>query len=1295
MKRTLIVLLSLITVNAIQAQIPISRKGETQRQGNIRTIVWKGIHSQSFSEAGRAEFLYFEGAIYNPTQDYLPTYFEKIKIGNDAGDIAVTLSDPVFEEFTEKEQKLIKSPALISTDIIIRSDIGYERKQSFALIELIPIRRNAATGKYEKLVSFGLDISTMPAANKLPSTGAMAYASNSVLASGEWYKIGVTSNGIYKISYDFLEQLGINVDAIDPRNLKIFGNGGGMLPEANSIYRYDDLFENAIFIAGENDGKLDPSDYILFYGEGPTEWKYQPSSQRFIHKTHLYADTTFYFITVETGSQGKRIANQASSILTPSHTVVTFDDFAFHELNAVNLIKSGREWYGEEFNAQSSFNFTFTFPNIDLSTPVHVTGNIVGRSEVPSEFRIASGTASVSLNPSPVSTNCYYCDFANPASGNFTFSPTGPVINLSVSKQTPSANGWLNYLEVNARRQLIMSGDQMLFRDKNSVGSGNIAEFNIGSSSAIQVWEITDPLLPRNQSLFPTSSVFQFTLAADTLREFIAFTGNSYLTPYAFGAVANQNLHGLGPVDMIIVSHPDFLQQANTLADLHTEEDNLTVIVVTPNQIYNEFSSGSQDICGIRDFVKMFYNRASTPEEIPRYLLLFGDGSYNNKAGSKNGNTNFIPCYQSPNSLSITESHVSDDFYGLLDDNEGGWIGNDLVDIGIGRFPVRNLTEAKNAVNKVLQYVGKGKQDFNCTAINTSPYRDWRNVVCFIGDDQDGGLHQTQANQLATFLDTNYTDLNIDKIFLDAFPQQATPGGQRYPDAVDAINNRFRKGALIINYTGHGGEVGLAHERIIGISQINEWDNFNNLPLFVTATCEFSRWDDPERTSAGEYTFLNPKGGSIALLTTTRLVYASPNFVLNQNFYNIAFEELNGEMPRLGDLYRLTKAASGSSVNNRNFTLLGDPALMLAYPKEKVYTTQINGNSILSNPTDTIKALSVVTISGYIGDENGNKLNSYNGILYPTVFDKAKNITTLSNDGLTDSPPMTFSLQKSILYKGKVNVTNGDFTFSFIVPKDIDFLYGNGRISYYAENGSIDASGAYERFIVGGVTANPPNDVTGPEIELYMNDEKFVTGGTTDENPLIYAVIKDSSGVNTTGSGIGHDLTANLDNNTDKSIVLNDYYETELNSYKEGSVRYPFSNLPEGRHTLQLKVWDVYNNSSTASTEFIVAKSAKLALDHVLNYPNPFTTKTSFYFEHNQACDLMDVQVQVFTISGKLVKTINTYVSTEGFRSEPIEWDGTDDFGDKIGRGIYIYRVKVRSEDGSTAEKFEKLVILN
>jgi hypothetical protein len=841
-----------------------------------------------------------------------------------------------------------------------------------------------------------------------------------------------------------------------------------------------------------------------------------------------------------------------------------------------------------------------------------------------------------------------------------------------------------------------MAGNEMNFRYLDTANTGGNRRFEISNPSAgLKIWNVSDHNNVYEQEYINTNNKIEFTnsITSGSLSEFIAFNSNGYQSATFSGKVDNQNLHSLTNLDYIIITHPDFTSEAERLADFHSTKDNLRSAVVNVKQIFNEFSGGAQDAAGIRDFLRMLYERATTSTDIPRYVLLMGDGSYDLKERIAN-NTNYITTFQSNESLSLLSSYTSDDFYGCLDPNEGTFNSAELIDIGLGRFPVRTLEEAREMVDKVITYstVGTINDQTFCAGSNSTRLGDWRNVLCFIADDQDNNLHQRQSERIINIVQQNFPVYNVDKIVSDAYQQVSTPGGLRYPDVNDAITKRTEKGALLMNYTGHGGELGWAAEAILNNDMINSWRNTNNLPAFVTATCEFSRYDDPQRTSAGEFVLLNATGGGICLFTTVRLAFAIDNELINSDMMGHMFRPLNGEMPRAGDILRLSKR---DNPGNRNITLLGDPALRLAYPKYNVTTTAIEETGT-GNTLDTLSALSRVTVKGKVTDANGNALTNFNGVVYPTIYDKSSKIYTLVNDqnGNDVSKPDSFNLRKNILYKGKASVVNGEFSCSFIVPKDISFQYGTGRLSYYAHNGEDDAQGFSENFQIGGSSANALNDAKGPEIKLFMNDENFIYGSITNSTPSIYAILFDSSGINTVGNGIGHDITAIVDGNPQQLFVLNDFYESDMDSYQKGRVRYRLDALDEGSHTLTFKAWDINNNSSETTTEFIVASSAGLALERVLNYPNPFTTRTNFMFEHNKPCTGMAIQVQIFTVTGKLVKTIDAYQVCEGFRNTPLEWDGKDDFGDQLAKGVYIYRLRIRTAEGETAQKTERLVLL-
>jgi len=1275
---------------------------------NAFRIKWKAVENVGLPNGESKKVLNFDGASY--TSDFLPLCIEKIPLSPGINSATFALINPVYEALDPASEVFVAKKHL-STAVSLQTFVTIERGVPSAEVRFVPLRLNPSSGHAEKLVSFDLKLKSSTSDGEKKHLSRHNYAPASVLATGTWFRIGVAASGVYKINYAFLKGMGVDMKSVNPQNIQIYGNGGKMLPFQNAAFRYDDLVQNAIYLStGAGKTTMDSSDYLLFYGQGTSTWSYAPGTpgtNKFVHTVNVYSDTAFYFLTIDASVPSLRVALQPSDASPANKSVNTFDDYAFVEHDSINLIQSGREWYGEAFDEVNSYVYPFYFPNIDTAH-VTVRANLVARADGDSTyFKVTCQSKSQLFGTPPVSFATYWADYAEAGTGDLYFKSGTSSFNVTVSKVSPAPNiGWMNYVEVNARRQLIMAGNQMLFRDINSTGIGNVAAFSIsGANPRLCVWEVTDPIHVKNQASSFTAGVNtkDFTVAADSLREFVVFDSTAsgiLLTPTFFGRVPNQNLHATLQEDFIIVAHPLFINEARRLADLHTRMDNLRTVVVTPQQIYNEFSSGKQDVTAIRDFVKMMYDRASgNLADMPKYLLLFGDGSYDPKHRLP-GNTNFVVAFENADALNYSDSYVSDAYFGLLDDTEGGWdSGADIgaLDIGIGRFPVRTPQSAKDVVDKVEKYVSLGSPptQTGCVVPGCTVMRDWRNTVCFVADDGDGATHVLQAEQLATMVDTAYNSYNIDKIYLDSYQEEYTPLGTRYPDVNTAITQRVEKGALIFNYTGHGGTAGLSHKSVVDNTMINSWDNLCNMPFFVTATCEFAQYDNPAFVSSGEGILLNPNGAGIGLLTTVRLVFSTPNFNLNQNFYRCAFKPVNGVMPRLGDIYRITQNLSGSLVNNRNFSLLGDPALRLAYPEKTLKTTSFNNTVVSAVTIDTVHALSRVSVKGYIIDSLGNKWNSFNGSVYPTVYDKPTILTTLSNDGTVDSPPITYKLLRNVIFKGKSSVVNGDFQFSFVVPKDIAFQYGPGKISYYFENGVQDGAAMFNQFQVGGVLANAPVDVTGPKIRLFLNDTTFQYGANTNRDPRLYAILFDSSGVNIAGTSIGHDLIAVLDNNSASPSVLNDYYSPDLNTYRSGKITYPYSNLSEGIHTLRLKAWDVYDNSSESVTEFIVASNAPLALNHVLNYPNPFTTHTSFFFEDNECCQTLNVEIAIFTITGKLVKTIETSFNIDGYRSPPIDWDGRDDFGDKIGRGVYVYRLTVRSPSGGASEKLEKLVILN
>lgn len=1257
---------------------------QAQTSAFSETLQWSSTPVKlALTETVATQSVAFERATYQTDTHFLPIFSKKIKLDK-AGKPTVQLTNLKFEplEFTDIPDIAAHTTKKITADI----QLALEQKQAYAILSFVPIRQTAG-GDYEKLVSFDVNIGLAPYNGNGFLQKDRVYVQNSVLNQGDFYKFKVSQDGIHKIDFAFLATLGIS-QSVSLNNLRVYGNGGGMLPELAGAGKYDDLVENPIKVVdANNNGVFESGDYILFYAQGPDQWTFKANNNRFEHQKHLYSTHSYYFLNFDIGA-GKRVA-QMSAPATANQTVNTFDDYAFHESEMVNLNHSGRVWHGEEFNAQLSQDFAFNFPNLQQSIATYIKASVAARSTTTSTNFVFTANDELLKTQFLGATEAgYTADFAKESIMTANYMSNGDAININLTYNRASSAqiGWLDYIAINVRRHLTFTGGQMAFRDQFSVGEGNVAQFEITNlPNNAEVWDVTH--IDNVGSVALSQGVFKANAAE--LRQYIAFDGSAYLTPESAGTapVATQNLHAMEFPDMVIVTHPDFLEAAQELATYRASKSSLEVKVVTIDQVYNEFSSGTPDITAIRDYMKMYYDRAGTDTELaPKYLLLYGDASYdykNIKFGENNDN--YIPTYESVASLRTLSTYCSDDYYGFLDDTEGANVtsSSHLLDIAVGRFPVRTLADAITVVDKIKHYE------------STASLGDWRNTVTFIGDDEDGNTHFDDAEGQATTLEANYPKYNVEKIYLDAYQQISTPGGNRYPKVNEVLASRVFKGGFFMNYIGHGGEDGWAHERILNISDILGWDNLDHLPLFITATCSFSRYDNPDKVSAGEYVMTSPLGGAIAIVTTVRLVFSDPNKKLNTAFMGELFKPINGQIPTIGEITRRaknTETVVSTGSNNRKFVLLGDPSLTLAYPQYHIATNSINETLIGSGTLDTLKALKKVDITGKVTDGDGNILENFNGRVYPTVFDKRVNIQTLRND--EDSDVDDFDMWQNIIFKGEASVTNGEFAFSFIVPKDINYNYGIGRISYYAENGTQDANGYTQELIIGGISEDFTGDDDGPQVDVFMNTDKFVIGGITDANPNLLIRLKDANGINTTGIGIGHDITAVIDEDQQNILVLNDNYKAALDSYQEGEVLYPLSNLEDGLHTISVKAWDVNNNSGKGYTEFVVANSAEIALQNVLNYPNPFTDQTSFWFEHNRAGENLRVTVQVFTLSGRLVKTIHEEIFAEGNRVDDVQWDGLDDFGNKIGRGVYVYKLSVRGQDDNTANKMEKLVIL-
>ncbi len=736
---------------------------------------------------------------------------------------------------------------------------------------------------------------------------------------------------------------------------------------------------------------------------------------------------------------------------------------------------------------------------------------------------------------------------------------------------------------------------------------------------------------------------------------------------------------------MLIIT-PSFLHgKAEELAEMHRERGQFTY-VADLEKIYNEFGTGSQDIAAIRNFIRYVYRNASSPSKRLKYVLLFGDASVDYKGLlneyelSQGENSNIVPIYEALNDFSLVYSYCSDDFYGLMDSNEGNMENFEQPDIAVGRFVIRNEEEAESIINKYRIYLSQKSM------------KSWRTDITLWSDDWDKSSDDFILNveqKIAAGLRQYHPEFNINKIYMDAYVQEQTPGGPRYPQAKRDLLNLFEKGSLVIGFIGHGNELVLTHERMLERQDVEKMRNLERLPLFTTLTCEFGRFDNPTEETTSEYMLWNPQGGVLSLVTTVREIWIGSADAMNTAFYQELFgldPDQNGQIVyNPAEALRQTKSNTNSNIKFL-ISYLGDPGFDLAIPKPRIVLTKVN-----NKPTDTLRALQKVKIEGEMQDVNGQLISTFNGKVYPRVYDKYIQTQTLNNDQVGQI--VTFEKLGRKIFNGNVTVSSGKFSFEFVVPRDIEVAYGKGRISFYGENNTDEKTGYNEDIVIGGVDENAETDTTPPIIKAFLNTTEFADGDIVDPNPYLLLELEDENGINTIG-GIGHDIMAILDDNTDKAIVLNDFYETDTDTYKKGKVKYRLLDLAPGWHTLKIKAWDVYNNSASTELNFRVVSSEKLEIDRVLNYPNPFVNYTEFWFTHNHPYEDLDVMIQVYTITGKLVWSHRQSVYTTGNLSRDIIWDGRDNYGNKLGKGVYIYKLNVHTSTGKSAKKIEKLVIL-
>ncbi len=1095
---------------------------------------------------------------------------------------------------------------------------------------------------------------------------AQTVVPDSLFSTGKWIKIETSATGIHKIYYSWLKNNGF----LHPENVKIFGSRNETMSCNNNISPENRPVQIPLQRVNDTTGE----EALLFFVQGPVRWEYNVSSRQYDPIRNQPArGFSYFFLTEGTGNLMPSISTQPTG--NPDFQMGEYDDFELWEEENLNLLESGTRWFTAMLSGGNILSKSFTFHDRVENEPVNFNVYAAGRSTSQTRMEVTVNTNSlgvVRFNPVQPSSGS---DFASADSLKISGQVTGSVVNLSVKYNgTGSDQCWFDYATLQLRRSLQYRGIPLLFRDSRTIGKDKIVEFKVhGANGLLQLWEVTNPLSPVQHNFQFTNGQLTFRIKSDSSRSFILFDPqNKYPGVTKIEEIKNSDTKHVDTPQFLILSPEAFLDQAERLAQYHRTTDNMTVKVVAVEELFNGLAGGYRDVVALRNYIRSLYRQDyGSKGSALKYLLLFGKGTCDPVHKTSDINPNWIPTRQSANSLNEIGSYVSDDFFAQLESSNGDPFGS--INIGIGRIPASNITEATLAVDKIIHYH------------ETTTLGDWHNNICFIADDEDNNLHVSDSEKLALAQAQKNPEYKASKIYFDAYPEILTPE-QRYPAVTEAIRRSVQEGDLIVNYVGHASEDGLAHERVLTINDIDGWSNKDRLPLFVTATCEFSRWDMRVKRSAGEHLLFHPAGGAIALLSATRLVYSASNFEINKSFFNHVFDmDEQGNHLRLGDIIRLVKNENDGTINTAKFCLLGDPALRLNYPEQRCVNLEINHLSV-QQFDGVLSPLSQVTISGEIQDRSGSKIVSLNGILSIQVFDQPTTKTTLGNGG---QQPFTYEVQENSLFNGSAFVKNGSFSYSFVVPKDVNFNKEPGLIRYYFKNEVTDGNGAFANIHFNGTATFPVPDNKGPDIRLYLENEKFIDGGTVSENPLLLAYLGDESGINSSGYGIGHDITMELDGRNTNPLILNGYYRTDAATWKSGTIVYPLTLPDNGSHTLTLKAWDNANNSSSVTVRFFISK--EMVIHEMFNFPNPFTDQTRFVINQNRYDELFDVNLEILDLSGRTVYQTKQILPSRGYEINDLYWT-PQAMNPQPQPGLYLYRITLTGQDGKKVSKSGRII---
>lgn len=1110
------------------------------------------------------------------------------------------------------------------------------------------------------------------------------YTDNSVLSKGNWVKIQIEQDGIYKLTYSELKKMGFD----DPSKVAVYGYGGWPLEEDFTKPYVDDLPAVPV---------LRKDDYILFYGRGTTKWEAQIRNENFTHTNNPYSVYGYYFLT--DGAEVK-VPEQIKYDRTTSERIETFDDYLLHEKELVSINLSGRRLFEKLSQSAQTFN--------DFGNP-ETLGIVEGEIYVDCRF-VPLTTTSKAQGEITLSFagNKLYNGNTSLYSGTYTKGKdielaqkyeykAGDHLSVKLEykkSQQPSTDGYVDYIRLNVKRQLKTYNEPYTFF-RSFKSRNHISRFVIeGANSACMVMDITDPASCKIIETELTGSTMSFTIPeSNSLREFVLIRTDrtDFPVPVSKGAVECRNLHGWSNKDMIIISPSTLRKEAERLKEAHETQDGLRVEVVTPEEIYNEFSSGTPDATAYRRFMKMLYDKAASKEDRPKYLLLFGDGAYDNRfvteswsKMSEKERENFLLTFQSENSLD-EKSYVTDDYFGFLDDaSNGESIDSCPVDIGIGRFPVRSVSDARKMVNKVIRYM------------NNEELGIWKSETCFVADDggnadKDKNMHMEQADAAAKTVERQASDILAGRLFFDNYVKDFSSSNP-YEAVTSQMNKKLREGLSLINYTGHGNTTSWSDEKVL-TQQIIDKFSYSKLPLWITATCDFCRFD-ALATSAGESIFLNEKSGGIALYTTVRVAYADTNEIINRHFLESLFtQDANGQYPVLGDVVKETKRKH-TGPRNLNFTFIGDPAIKLNLPTYKIRISTINGKDVALD-TPNFRAYDEVVVEGEILSQDNLSVDNFNGKLDVKVMDSKISITTRNN--FRNESAFKYEDYKNLVYKGSTQVQNGKFSFSFYVPGNISYSGKAGKMILYASDSEqkIEARGNFTNYKVQGTSDDPLDDHEGPEIvKLYLNDSTFVSGDKVNTTPFFYARLWDQTGVDITEGGVGHDVMLMIDNKPFTSYNLNSYYDNIFGRKGEGEVRFGIPQLSAGMHEAIFKVWDVMGNPTTYTFRFEVDESLKPFITNIVATPTPAKGNVEFHLTHNRPESQMKVGIMVYDIAGRLHWKHEETGSSELFKDYVIDWDLRNNSGSHVRPGVYIYRAAISTNNSKEATEAKKMIIL-